>query len=86
MHTLTIIPPKQLVMQILDNYQVTRKQGEKQYCSSGGESLDIRNSSGKQEKRKIDAEPKRTKVVLYKTYIVFFLFHAKFGKNKNLHN
>ena len=71
------------------NHQTTRRQHSihqkkkrNRLFSTVGESLGIRNSSGNQEKRKIDSGPKRTKLVLYKTYIVFFLSCTETKLNK----
>ena len=57
-----------------------QKTRRKQHFSSGGESLGSRNSSGKQEKRKTDVEPKRTNWFCIKFTLFFLSFMQNLAK------
>ena len=55
-------------------YHLGGNQKEEQLFSSGGESLGIRNSSGNQEKRKIDSGPKKDNNWFCIKLTLFFFF------------
>ena len=78
MYRLTTNSPNQRITQIPDNHPVTRKQGENRqkhfsHLVENPWALGIHQET--KERGKINSEPKRTKLVLYKFYINFVVLH-----------